>query len=163
MLVADANIWIDLAAGDLLPVALASRLDLATTDLVLHELTRGALGERIAAGGVVVHQLDGAQVLQVFTLRNKDARSSVADYSALVIAQHLGATLLTGDSHLRRAAVAAGLEVHGTLWIIESLLGAGFLGGADAAHALGQMISAGSRLPAREIEALLERCTACDA
>jgi len=158
VLVADANIWIDLAAGDLLPVALASHLDLATTDLVLHELTRDALGERLAADGVVAHELDGSQILQVFTLRNEDARSSVADYSALVIAQHLGATLLTGDSHLRRAAMAAGLEVHGTLWIVEQLLGGGLLDGADAARAVGQMIRAGSRLPVRETDALLERC-----
>lgn len=81
MLVADANIWIDLDSGGLISEAVTV-LELETTDLVLHELSVRSLGERIRAMGVAEHSLTPQQVSDIYDRRRADARPSVADYSA---------------------------------------------------------------------------------
>ena len=44
------------------------------------------------------------------------------DHSALALAMQEKCPLLTGDKDLRTAAKSEGVEVHGTVWIIEELL-----------------------------------------
>ncbi|MHB8706578.1 MAG: PIN domain-containing protein [Coriobacteriia bacterium] len=157
MLVADANIWIDLDAAGLVETALGSSLGLQTTDLVLHELRQRELGSRLRLGGVIEHSLTPAQVSRVYDLRLEDVRPSIPDYSALVLADDLGVGLITGDGHLRKLATRAGVEVHGVLWVVDALVDEGILKPATAAAAIGAMIRAGSRLPAPEVTARVKR------
>lgn len=155
MLVADANIWIDLDAGGLMGEAI-NALELETTDLVLHELTVRSLGERIRAMGVAEHSLTPQQVSEILERRRADARPSVADYSALVIASSLQVALLTGDRNLRTIATHSGVQVHGVLWVVERLV-LGGLDGPRAADAIETMVARGSRLPADKVAERIRR------
>jgi len=157
VLIADANIWIDLFRGDLLAPTIRSCPGLVTTDLVIHELKDAELGVHLVSAGIDVRSLSGAQVTRVRELRATDFRPSVADYSALVLAEDPGAVLLTGDAALRSIAVAETIEVHGTLWLVESLVVADVLSADMAADGLEVMLAVGRRLPVRETTERIER------
>jgi predicted nucleic acid-binding protein len=62
---------------------------------------------------------------------------------------------LTGDAALRQAARDHGVEVHGTLWIVEQLVRAGILSAVRARTAFDAMREAGSRLPWPLVDELL--------
>jgi len=156
LLVADANIWIDLDAGGLLREAVAA-LGLETTDFVLHELVQRSLGERIRSMGVTEHSLTPRQVVEVMERRREDNHPSIADYSALILASTLKVGLVTGDKHLRTAASRAGVEVHGVIWVVERLVDDDGLDKTRAANAVEAMVARGARLPEGAVRELLSR------
>jgi predicted nucleic acid-binding protein len=51
---------------------------------------------------------------------------------------------------LREIAAEAGVEVHGTLWILDKMVCRNLISPRDAADALESMISKGSRFPRSE-------------
>ena len=79
------------------------------------------------------------------------------DLLALALAEQEGCALLTGDRHLRAAAEAEGVEVHGTLWLAEQAITAGALLPAELRELYRRMRDAGRRLPRQEVEAQLRR------
>jgi len=83
-------------------------------------------------------------------------RPSRQDLFALVLAETLGATLLTGDGALREAAREMGVEVHGTIWLLDQMMAHGIIDGQKRAQALRLMIDSGSRLPKDEVESRLD-------
>lgn len=58
--------------------------------------------------------------------------------------------LLTGDNALRNAAASEGIEVRGTLWVVEALVAQGVITKRRAESAYNRMKSAGRRLPWRQ-------------
>ena len=64
----------------------------------------------------------------------------------------LGASLLTGDRHLRAAAEQEGVPVHGTLWLLDEMVRLAVVSPRLAAQALERMLERGSRLPLDECQ-----------
>lgn len=157
--VTDTNVWIDLDAANLIDLIFELPWRLCAPDVIVAELERPE-GEALVRRGLVVRDLPGAGVAAVVDLAARYPRPSRADLFALVLAQREGAALLTGDRHLREAAEREGLEVHGTLWIVDRLMDFSLLSGPDAAKALLRMREAGRRLPAEEVEKRLRTWTA---
>ena len=72
--------------------------------------------------GLVAPDPPFEQVAEALVLRTRHPALSLADCACLVEARHHdNAVLLTGDRRLRRLADAAGLCVHGVLWIVDEL------------------------------------------
>ncbi len=72
--------------------------------------------------GLETFDLPGDLVAEVTRLAQETPALSGNDCFCLVSALHLrDAVLLTGDLRLRREAVAAGVRVHGVLWVIDQL------------------------------------------
>jgi predicted nucleic acid-binding protein len=147
--VTDATLWIDLQAGGVVEKAFALPYTWLAPDLVLAELLDLPATE-LTTAGLHGYELSGAQLLEVIRLRAVYPGLSAADVAALVTARVSGAILVTGDSHLRRAADAEGVGVHGTLWVLDVLVRTEVLTGTGAAAALERMLRGGSRLPAPE-------------
>jgi hypothetical protein len=159
--VQDANIFIDLELAGLLDLWLQVGLEIHTTDFIAAQLRRG--GHRIAlaqidSGEIVCHALSFEQLLEVTQLRARVGEGpDLADCSVLWLSETLGCMLLTGDAPLRRACVDRVVEVHGTLWIIDLLVGQRLLRGMAAVARLEFLRSLGRRLPEKECEALMEK------
>ncbi len=79
------------------------------------------------------------------------------DHSALALALQEQCPLLTGDKDLRVAAKKEGVEVHGTIWIIEELLNQKMIQKSQATGSFDAMRAKGSRLPWGDVEKLLSR------
>jgi hypothetical protein len=69
----------------------------------------------------------------------------------------MGAGLLTGDRNLRELAQMSGIEVHGTLWLLEELMTHRLITFTQASTGLDAMRRAGSRLPVGEVLGCLRR------
>ena len=125
-------------------------------DIVLHELKREPSANELVAGGLTPIELSGAQVAEVYALAFTYKGVSAQDLSALVVARAMGATLLTGDARLRKVAEDIEVEVHGTLWILRTLVDQEGLDSSAASAALRSMIAFGSRFPEDHVTDLLD-------
>ena len=146
--VTDTNVWIDLEAAGLIELAFQLPLDLQAPDVVVAELVRPA-GENLIRQGLKERELTGAEVLEVALLAVRHRRPSRVDLFALALARSEKAVLLTGDRHLREAAEGEGVEVHGTLWLIDLMIRESLLSPEEADRRLQQARDQGRRLPAR--------------
>jgi predicted nucleic acid-binding protein len=74
----------------------------------------------------------------------------VKDLSAFILAKDWHVPLLTNDRLLRDIATEAGVEVHGTLWILDNMVCQNLISSENAADALESMIAKGSHFPPSE-------------
>jgi predicted nucleic acid-binding protein len=157
----DATILIDVLEAGLLQAMLGLPIAFHVTDFVLAEILRpeqrSVLDAAVTQGLLTVDSLEPADVEAVADLAAELPALSFQDGSCLFLAQRLRAALLTGDGALRKAAAAAGLRVHGALWILDTLILEGRIDHVRATAALQGMLAAGARLPAPECERRLQQ------
>ena len=91
----------------------------------------------------------------VLDLAERYVRPSRQDLFALVLARETKAVLLTGDGSLREAAEREGVQVHGTIWLLDLMVDHEVIDRQERAASLKHMIESGSRLPWEEIKARL--------
>jgi len=149
--VVDANILIDLHAGDLLYEFFLLSLQLVAPDVIIAELQEPN-GNDLVECGLQSKELSGAQVLEVFQLRTRYRQVSANDLFALVLARTLTATLLTGDRHLTQVAKRERVPTHGTLWVLDELVRLELAPSPRIARALERMLARGRRLPRAECQ-----------
>ncbi len=154
--VLDTNVPIDFHWGEMLEALFALPFDFLAPDVVVAELEVPD-GQELLALGLRSLSLDGEQVSEVMTLAARHRRPSVNDLFALVLARTRGATLLTGDRALRDLAEAEGVDVHGTLWLLDELVRLKVATPWEASAGLNLMLDHGSRLPERESRLRIRR------
>lgn len=154
--VVDANVLIDLYWGELVACAGALEGRLAVPDTVLREEVPELQDQAIANGWLEV-SLDARGMRDFLSLRDRHARAgtSAFDLQCLALARRTRAMLVTGDRTLRAIAASEGVEVHGTLWIVERLHVEQGLDRGAARRAYDRMRDAASRLPWDEVDAQL--------
>ena len=157
LVVTDANIIIDLAAGGLLEEMFRlPHWEFCVPDTLYVEELADHHGVLPGLGLKVVPQ--PAEVVEyVAQLHLRYRGPSTNDLFALALARTLGCALLSGDRALRAAADAEGVELHGTLWLIEALLSEHLVPVARMAAAYESMRQDGSRLPWDEVQAQMRR------
>jgi len=149
LLVVDACVLIDILSVDILPRLAELHFSPVTSDLVLEEISADQLS-RLPAQAVSRKSLSKAQVRELVRLRAEYRTISEADLSAYILAKDFGGILLTGDRKLRKLAESVELQVHGTLWVLDTLVASRALSPQRAARSLTSMIESGSRLPRSE-------------
>src|SRR5579863_7015415 len=156
LLISDANILIDMEDGNLIPVIFQLPYEIAVPD-ILFELELRERHSHLLQAGLKVKSLNSESVRKTEFLIQQYPRPSMMDHSALALALQERSPLLTGDKDLRVAAKKEGVEVHGTIWIIEELLNQKIIQKAQAKRSFDAMRVKGSRLPWGDIEKLLNR------
>jgi hypothetical protein len=154
--VTDANVLIDLHWGQVLELLVSMPDEFAVADVTVAE-TEEPSAKQIEQAGLRQESLPGAGVNAAVELLALDSRISVQDAFALVLAERTGRVLLTGEKRLRTLAQRRGVEVHGTLWLLERMMEAGALTPGQAADALERMLACGRRLPAEEAQAMIRQ------
>lgn len=154
--VTDTNIWIDLYAGGIIQDALRLPFQFVAPDVVVEELKRPE-GRSLTLLGLREEELTGDEVRLVVQLANKYPAPSRADLFSLALAKAREKVLLTGDKRLRKAAVREKVPVHGTLWILDEIVGRGIITPLEGARALEKMLKKGSRLPSDECERRIKK------
>ena len=125
LIVSDTSCLIDLHKVRLLPVMLKLPHRFIVPPPVRHsemlDLTDGEW-RGLEHAGLVAPDPPFEQVEEALALRTQHPALSLADCACLVETRHrANGVLLTGDRRLRRLAEAAGLCVHGVLWIVDEL------------------------------------------
>lgn len=156
LIITDANIFIDMAAGELLESMFALSVEFAVPDILYLE----ELHENFAALpgiGLRVLPMSDTVVADAEVLRTRYRKPGQNDLFALALARSEQCPLLTGDRDLRLAAEQESAEVHGTLWLIERMVEELALGVDAVKRAYRLMGEDGSRLPWREVRRQLQR------
>jgi predicted nucleic acid-binding protein len=152
--VTDANVLIDLHWGQVLRLLAAMPDEFVVADVTVAE-TEEPTAEEIGKAGLRQESLPGDGVLAASDLLAEERRISAQDAFALVLAERTGRVLLTGEKRLRALAERRGVEVHGTLWLLERMIDAEVLALEQAADALDRMLARGRRLPAERARELM--------
>ena len=158
LVISDANILIDMEAGGLLRLMFRLDFRFAVPD-VLFEMELREHHPGLARFGLRRMELSGDSVRYVETLASDARAKGVGRYDlfALALARQENCLLLTGDTLLRTLAEEEGREVHGTLWLVEQMVSAGFIKPKRARQAYDAMRKVGRRLPWEEVEEQLRR------
>ena len=153
--VTDTNVWIDLRVGNLLDNVFELDARWMIPDLVGRELGTERK-ELLVEWGLEVRTLTGEEIEAVIRLNQSYSAPSRTDMATLVVARVEGGILVTGDGALRDAADEEGIEVHGSLWVVDALVDTGTAEPPEAARALQLMMEADRRLPRKEVNQRIE-------
>ncbi len=156
ILISDANILIDIEDGNLTPVIFRLPYEIAVPD-ILFELELEKRHRHLLEAGLKVRSLTAESIKKTESLTQQYPRPSMMDHSALALAFQERCPLLTGDKDLRAVAKKEGVEVHGTIWIIEQLLDQELIQRAQAKDSFDAMRVKGSRLPWGDVEKILDK------
>jgi len=158
LLISDANIIIDMVAGELVEAMFSLPYEFGTPDILYVEELEEQHSDMIDAG-LQLYELSPAYIDRTIEYLQLDIarRVSANDCMALALAQQEQCCLLTGDARLRQLATTQGVTVRGTLWLVEAMLSEGQISVCEAQIAYQKMKHDGSRLPTEEIKNQLSR------
>ena len=156
LLISDANIFIDMEAGGLVE----AMFSLPETFVVPDILFREELAEynpELPGLGLQVMSLTEEGVAESMRLRLVHKHPSQNDLFALALAKQESCPLLTGDRRLRKAAEQEGVELKGTLWLVERMVEEAIISVEGAAEAYEGMRREKRWLPWAEVTKQLKR------
>lgn len=125
-------------------------------DVLYEEELRAHHGE-LQGYGLRILELGPEGIAEADRLRETYPKPGTNDLLALALARQERCPLLSGDRDLRDAAVAEGVPVNGTLWLMERMYTAGLVDRPGVAAAYARMREKGRRLPWDEVEQQLEQ------
>lgn len=155
LLISDSNILIDIEEGGLTASMFSLEYDFAVPDVLYVEELHDQHPHLIEMG-LQSRALDGNVIARVVELVEKYRKPSRNDLLALALAEHENCPLLTGDKFLREASNAEGVDVKGTIWLVEQMVIQGKITVGVAEKAYEQMRKANSRLPWDLVEQSLD-------
>ncbi len=121
----DTSVWIDFSTIDCLeiPFRLAERYSfIMSGDAMDAELLSSDISaERLTSLGIIRVALDETEFVLTLAFGKKYKQLSFYDCVAMAIAKTRDMILLTSDGPLRKAATTEGIEVHGTIWLVDEL------------------------------------------
>jgi len=146
LLISDANILIDLEEGRLLSTFFTLPYQFTIPDILFYEELEDQ-HEYLLALGLCLGELNEITMSYVVDLVQRVRGPSRNDCFALALAKQEKCPLLTGDRALRDAAIQEGVEVRGTLWIVEEMVIGKIISKQQAHEAYTAMEQKGRRLP----------------
>jgi len=144
--ISDANIFIDLEVCGLLPKMFDLPYAFAVPDILYMEELEEQHSD-LPGYGLRIEKLSSKSINYAIELRSQYRGPSDNDFFAFVLAKQETCPLITGDGQLRRVAVAEGVELRGTIWIVEQMVIEGFLTCDEAQEAFDIMKAKERRLP----------------
>lgn len=158
----DTNVWLDFVTIDRLdyPFRLPYTY-LMNDDAVQDELlSPPGLGENLKSLGLQETELTEDEFFLAEEYMSRFAKPSMFDCIALAIAKKRGIVLLTGDGPLRKAAQAEGVQVMGTIGVLDQLYEGELIGKQEYAHCLEELLHHNGgkvRLPEKELKSRIEK------
>lgn len=157
LLISDANIIIDLEAGEILAELFQLPYQFAMPDVLFEEEVADGSPYLIDMGLLSLVVSNEYLEYAISLGEQYGDEPGFNDRLALALAKQESCPLLTGDGNLRLLAVNEEADVRGTLWVFSELIEFGFLTKQEAITALGKMKDRGRRLPWKEAERTIQR------
>ncbi len=155
----DANILFDLIDLELLHYLFQLEYSFCTTDMVIDEFKKKEqkiiIQNAISSAGLSVMSID--DIRKLFLEQQKNPKLSIQDCSVLIVAKEQNALILTGDNYLRKTAEKDKIEVHGILWVFDTLIENKLISYQLAHSKLSVLLNINNRLPKKECDLRLEK------
>lgn len=161
IVVSDTNIFIDLISVGLQEKLFLLPIEIHTTDMVIFEIKRegqsGIMIDLINKGYLSVKTYTSEEMLQFLQARHRKYNLSLADYSVLTYSKENSYILLTGDGNLRKVALSEGVEVHGSIYIINMMVEYNIISTLEGAEVLDTLKNINQRLPKVQLDILINK------
>ncbi len=146
VLISDANVLIDMEAGELLELMFALPFEFKVSDMLfIDELSHQHA--HLLDLGLRQTELTSDSMMDAMRMTHAYRDPSRYDCFSLALAKQEGCPLLTGDAALRKAAQIESVTVMGTIWLVEQMIEHTLINKLAAERAYQSMRDAGSRLP----------------
>lgn len=161
VVITDVSVFFDLYQIQVLPEFFALDWEIHTKDFVFHEILRAdqkavfELFER--SKQLKILSFSSEEEFQVRNFKTKLSIRSIADKTILWKALQLEATLLMCDNKLRKEAEGQGIEVRGSIWIVEQLVNCGIVNQSRGIGLLEELMIVNNRLPVHLIDRLIRQ------
>ncbi|MCC7319271.1 MAG: hypothetical protein IT219_12125 [Bacteroidales bacterium] len=159
LIITDTNIIIDMIQAGALEHFVQLNFEICTTDLVVEEVKqpeqRLMLDAVINQGLLRVIELESDDIRRAFELKTGCNLKRITDKTVLLKAIDFQCMVLSGDKDLRKECLANGLEVHGSIWVMQQI----WLAGTVSKEMMEALISAlrrYARVPETELDKLLK-------
>ena len=161
VVITDVSVFFDLYHLQILPEFFALDMEIHTTDFVYNEIANSEQKSEF----VIFERSKKLHIIKITPVEEDEIRSmelsrsnkSFPDRTVLWKAKQFKCALLTCDGKLRKEAEGQGLEVHGSLWVINQLIDTGIISKAKGIELFKQMKLLNVRLPMHEIDRLIKR------
>lgn len=154
LLISDANILMDVEAGELVAPMFSLNYKFAVPDILYFEELEEQHSHLLKLG-LEVRTLPSTCVERVQALSQTYKKPSRNDLFALALAEMEKCPLLTGDLALRSAAEIEKVEIKGTIWLIEEMIREQRITRSVGRASIERMRNCGRRLPWDVAERLL--------
>ncbi len=127
LIITDTNVFFDIMGIGALPEFFALDLEIYTTDFVIQEILESDQQEQIESfirsKSLNVYKFTGDELVEIMNFQTRRFFKGITDKTVLWKSYQLKCPLLTGDKKLRNEAEDLNIEVHGSIWVIEELVG----------------------------------------
>lgn len=153
----DTNVWLDFAIINRLEIPFRLPYTyIMNEDAIENELlSPKELRENLVGLGLQAVELSEEEFYLAEEYNAKYAKPSLYDCVALSIAKIRGIVLMTGDGSLRKAAEQEGVEVLGTIGVLDRLYEGEYIEQEEYINCLNSLLKnngKGVRLPAQELQ-----------
>ena len=158
----DTNVWLDFVEIEKLNLPFRLPYVYLMNDETVDDelLSPPGLSDELLQLGLQKTELTEDEFFLAEELASRYAKPSVYDCIALAIAKIRGLTLLTGDGPLRKAAIAEGVTVMGTIGILDQLHSEKHIEDEEYAECIQKLLEKNGgkvRLPKHELEIRLQK------
>jgi len=156
LIITDTNVLFDVIKIGALPEFFSLDYDICTTVFVIEEIKPSVQRELIdtflRAKKLTVFEFTGEDIEEVVNFDNVKGLKRFTDKSVIWKSVQLNCPMLTGDKKMKEVAEKLGIEVHGSIWVIDELIYNKLITQAKAIQLLELLIVTNSWLPRNEIE-----------
>ena len=159
IVVNDTNVFIDLYEVGLLDEFFSLPWEVHTTDFVMLELQREGQHDTVvrfkADKRLIVPVLEAKELLEIGNIYQQNLNRtnlSYTDCSVWYYAKVNNYILLTGDRKLRTVSAYDGVEVHGVIYVFDTLVECNMISRQVAVEKLQHLYVINPRLPKEEID-----------
>jgi len=161
LIITNTNIFFDIISIGALPELFSLDYKIFTTVFVIQEIKQSDQKESIEvfirAKELTVIEFGSDEIDEIEEFKTIKNFKGITDKSVLWKSMKLNCPLLTGDRKLRSEAENQGVEVHGTIWVIERLVEKNLINLARGVHLLETLKQVNSSLPFDEIDKLIKK------
>jgi len=156
LIITDTNVLFDIINIGALPEFFSLDLEILTTVFVLEEVTspqqRELIETFIRAKKLDIVEFSENEIDEIANFDLLKNLKRFTDKSVIWKSLQLKCSLLTGDKKMREVAEKLGLEVHGTIWVIDELFNGKRISSPKALALLERLMQTNNWLPKGEIE-----------
>jgi len=159
LIITDTNVFFDIISIGALPEFFSLEYKICTTVFVIEEIKRSDQREVIEvfirAKEIYVIDFSAEEMEEIHEFQTRKNFKGITDKSVLWKSLQLKCPILTGDKKLRLEAEEQGIEVHGTIWVIRTLVSNELITKEQGIKLLESLKEVNSSLPFDAIERLL--------
>jgi len=156
LIITDTNVLFDVIKIGALPEFFSLDYAICTSVFVIEEikpsLQRELVDTFISAKKLTVIEFTGEDVEDVVNFDTVKGLKRFTDKSVIWKSVQLNCPMLTGDKKMKEIAENIGIEVHGSIWVIDELYNYNLISTEKAIELLEQLMKTNSWLPRNEIE-----------